>query len=526
MVNNGQNTLYFVYRPSFKDIVVIFCDLPRRNFLQKFCGLLSDDPSVYFAHGMLDKEVRNKHKQEYKHYYYAQNDAISDINYATPLRLYNIPALLSINYCATYTNTISITKQYNSHYCISIFIPLMPFNKILYYTRTTLRIVSMLVTNQQQQYPFMEAHSTMKAIARNKTGKDSPFLATFPIPKPIAKHVVIKVMASPINPSDEYFAKGNFGDIDHEPYVCGFEGAGIITEVGEGVPHDVVGKKVAAWYNMEIPTKCVGMWSQFAMVPYEACIFLGEADNPEEYCGAFVNPLTLLGFIRIAKETGVKALVHTAAMSSLGKMLIKTCKVEGINVIGVIRKKEDLKPLLDLGAAAALDLTDPKFIEHLRETTEKFNAKLVFDAIGGDMTPALVKGIPDNSVIYVYGMLSGKYEFLSEKFEQLVVVQDEMKKRNIHVKSFAFTNDKVFNDAKEYKKAMGYIQEDVNNGGKLFKLNVMGKYKLEEFAEALENYKKGASQGKSIFLPNSQLMNVAVSLSICIQKNVVKFIQF
>jgi len=336
----------------------------------------------------------------------------------------------------------------------------------------------------------------MKAICRSKDGKNSPFLANIDIPHATPNHVIVKVMAAPINPSDEGLCRGGFGTTDYEPYVCGFEGAGVITEVGDGVPKDVIGKKVTMWPAFGTPVDKVGMWCQYARAPYDSCVFLKDTDNCEDYCELFVNPLTLLGFVRVAKEMKQKAFINTAAMSALGKSLAKICAAEGIALIGIVRKDDDVKSLLSLGAKHALNLNDPKFEENLKELVTKYDCHLAFDAVLADLTPRIIKCLPSNSMVYSYGKLGGSDP-------QLESVKELMKKNNIKNEWFMVMKDKIFTVPEEKKKAKDFIQKDVNEGGKFFKVVISKKLKLEQFKEALETYKKVATSGKVLFLPNA-----------------------
>jgi len=343
----------------------------------------------------------------------------------------------------------------------------------------------------------METTHKMKAICRTKDGKNSPFLTDLDIPHATPNHVIIKVMATPINPSDDYFCHGYFGEVDHEPCVCGFEGAGIITEVGDGVPKDAIGKKVASWPTVSgFKDDKYGMWCQYAKVPYDSCIFIDKNDNCEEFCGIFVNPLTLLGFLRIVKEMKLKAFVNTAAMSALGRTLAKVCSAEGLDLIGIVRKEEQKQQLLDLGAKGAVSIEDPDFETQLKELCQTFDAHVAFDAIAGNMTEKLVKCLPKNSTVYTYGQLSGE----SPKLEK---VQEILKTDNKNVTGFIVMTDKIMSDPIERKKALEYIQNDINNHGHLFKMKIAMKYKFAEFDTALKYYKKVASAGKVILLPNA-----------------------
>lgn len=335
----------------------------------------------------------------------------------------------------------------------------------------------------------------MKAVVRDMKADKGPYVAEIPIPAPIPNYVIVKVLASPVNPIDYYRSHGLFGAAPYEPYVCGNEGAGIVTEVGEGVPKDIIGKKVAVWPEIiEIKDK-VGMWCQYARIPYSACVFIEDSQNCEEFCELFVNPLTLLSFVMLAKEMKCKTIIATAAMSALCKSLVKVCATEGIDVIGIIRKEEDLKTLLELGFKHALNLMKPEFEKELKEIAAKTDARIAFDAIAGDMPGKLLGAMPNNSTVFVYGRLSGK----SPSVDSL---KDQMEKENKKLQWFSVTDYKIIKDPEERKKALEYIQKDVKEGGKLFKINVVKRFTLDEFKTAFETYTKVASTGKVIITPN------------------------
>lgn len=341
----------------------------------------------------------------------------------------------------------------------------------------------------------MEKKATMKAVVRDIKSKKEPYIAEVPMPTPIPNYVIVKVLASPVNPSDYYRSYGLFGPPPYEPYVCGNEGAGIVTDVGEGVPKDIIGKKISVWPEIiEISDK-IGMWCEYARVPYSACVFLEDSQNCEEFCELFVNPLTLLSFVMIAKEMKCKTIIATAAMSALCKSLFKVCATEGIDVIGIIRKEEDLKTLLSLGAKYALNLVSPNFEKDLKEIAVKTDARVAFDAISGDMTVKLVNAMPKDSVVFVYGLLS-------ETNPNLEPIMGQMKKENKKVEQFGVTGYKIIKDPEERKKALEYIQKDVKEGGKFFKIKVVKRFNLDEFKTAFDTYRTVASIGKVVITPN------------------------
>ena len=97
----------------------------------------------------------------------------------------------------------------------------------------------------------------------------------------------------------------------------------------------------------------------------------------------FVNPLTVLGFIHTTKQEGHKAIVHTAAASQLGRMLVKQCKEEGIPLVNIVRKEEGVEVLKAIGAEFVVNSSLPSFREDLLAAVKATGATVAFDATGG-----------------------------------------------------------------------------------------------------------------------------------------------
>jgi NADPH2:quinone reductase len=104
-----------------------------------------------------------------------------------------------------------------------------------------------------------------------------------------------------------------------------------------------------------------------------------------------VNPLTALGMVETMKREGHKALVHTAAASNLGQMLQKICLADGVELVNIVRKPEQVEILKSIGAAHVCNSSDPDFMEQLvTDFMEQLvtalaetGATIAFDATGG-----------------------------------------------------------------------------------------------------------------------------------------------
>ena len=229
-------------------------------------------------------------------------------------------------------------------------------------------------------------------------------LASVDIPVPAPHEVLMRVDATPISPSDlalllafadadgakssgtaerpvlvvpiaERAMKSLAGRVGQSMPV-GNEGAGVVVEAGSSAAAQaLLGKLVAAPGG--------AMYTQYRCVAAAQCLVLPEGATAAEGASSFVNPLTALGMVETMRREGHAALVHTAAASSLGQMLLRICQKDGIGLVNIVRKPEQAKLLRDLGAKHVCDTSAPTFTNDLTEALVATGATLAFDAIGG-----------------------------------------------------------------------------------------------------------------------------------------------
>src|ERR1700730_7237044 len=237
-----------------------------------------------------------------------------------------------------------------------------------------------------------------------KSGELEISLAEVAIPEPSADEVVVRVEASPINPSDlgllvgaadmstakasgskdapvitahvpEAAMKGMAGRLD-ESMPVGNEGAGVVvTTVSSDSAKALMGRTVAMIGG--------AMYAQYRCLKVSECLPLPAGITPAEGASCFVNPLTALGMVETMRREGHKALVHTAAASNLGQMLNKICLKDGIGLVNIVRRPEQADILRKIGAKHAVDSTAPTFMGDLTTALVEPGATLAFDAIGG-----------------------------------------------------------------------------------------------------------------------------------------------
>jgi NADPH:quinone reductase len=220
---------------------------------------------------------------------------------------------------------------------------------------------------------------------------------TFPEPK--GAQVLVRMEAAPINPSDlallfsaadlenAHYSPGKIVARMPEPFLSGSkgrhgqrmpvgnEGAGTVVAAGDDpAAQALIGQRVA----------CVpgNSFSQYSIVEAGMCLPLGDISS-EDGASAFVNPMTALGFVETAKMEGHKAILHFAAASNLGQMLNRICLEDGMALVNVVRKQEQVDLLKGLGAKHIVNTSDDDFMAQLRSAIDETGAYLGFDPIGG-----------------------------------------------------------------------------------------------------------------------------------------------
>ncbi len=275
-----------------------------------------------------------------------------------------------------------------------------------------------------------------------------------PIAEPRDKEVVVKVLATPINPSDLGLLLGA-ADVttirastrDGIPTVTadippagmramagrvgealpvGNEGAGIVVKAGASPEAQaLLGKTVAMLGG--------AMYAQYRCLSVSQCMLLPDGTDPKDGASCFVNPLTSLSMTETMRREGHSALVHTAAASNLGQMLVKICAKDGIPLVNIVRSDAQADLLRGIGAKYVCNSSVPTFKQDLTTALVETGATIAFDALGGGalaghilscMEAAAVKRMKTYSrygsdtfkQVYIYGGLDTSPTTLTRSF--------------------------------------------------------------------------------------------------------------
>lgn len=264
-------------------------------------------------------------------------------------------------------------------------------------------------------------------------------LAPVPVPEPVDDQVLIRIEATPINPSDlglllgvadtsQFTVTGGIASApipeklrrmaaarQGKPMPVGNEGAGVVIAAGPAdAAQALIGKTVCLAGGQ--------MYAQYKLARVRDCIVLPAGVSAQEGASSFVNPLTTLGMIGTMRKEGFEGLVHTAAASNLGQMLVKLCQAESVPLVNIVRSAEQAAILRGIGAKHVVDSTAPEFVAELTAAIKETRAFLAFDAIGGGrlasqilqameaaaiaLTPGFsIYGSTQKKQVYIYGML-------------------------------------------------------------------------------------------------------------------------
>jgi NADPH:quinone reductase len=175
------------------------------------------------------------------------------------------------------------------------------------------------------------------------------------------------------------------------------------------------------------------MYSQFRTIRASECLVLQPGTSAAEGASAFVNPLTVLGMAETMRAEGHSGLVHTAAASNLGQMLVKLCKSDEVPLVNIVRRKEHVDLLKGLGAKHVLISEAPSFMDDLTDGIASTGATLAFDAIGGGKLASQILscmeaaasrkareyspyGSTTHKQVYIYGLLDRSPAQLTRNF--------------------------------------------------------------------------------------------------------------
>lgn len=302
-----------------------------------------------------------------------------------------------------------------------------------------------------------------------------------PMPTPGDSDVLVRMAAAPINPSDLMFMQGRYGLHKPLPVVPGFEGSGTVVAVGSAWwLRPYLGQRVACG----TPDDSDGTWAEYLRTPAMRCIPLQSQVSLVQGASLIVNPLTAWALVEQARMGKHRAIIQTAAASSLGLMVVRLAQRFQIPLINIVRREAQMAILRGEGATYILNSSDPAFQEQLKTLCASLHPTIAFDAVGGDLTQHLLRAMPDGSRVVVYGGLAGK----PAEAGVLELIFRKQQVQGFWLSDW-FQRQSIPTLLRTSGQVQGLLEQD-------FRTTVQAAYPLAQVQRAIDHYTRQMSAGK------------------------------
>ncbi len=331
---------------------------------------------------------------------------------------------------------------------------------------------------------------SMQAVLLGQPG-GSPTVGQLPIPTPGPGQVLIRMAASPINPSDLGFLQGTYGFQRPFPVVPGFEGSGTVIAAGSGLlPRLLLGRRVAC------SAAAGGAWAEYLVTSATTCFPLVTKLSLEQAATLIVNPLTALAFFDIAKQDKHAALVNNAAASALGRMILRLGQQQHLPVIHIVRRPEQVELIRALGGEYVLNNRDPDFLDRLHTLTQQLMATLILDPVGGEQTQQLSAAAPPGNTVVLYGSLSGS---------RMEITSHASRRGNTGVTGFFLPNWLAQKHVLQILLDGWRVQR---SAATTFQTTIQKRFPIAEVQHAIEHYQANPTAGKVLLVADPDQVGI------------------
>lgn len=317
-------------------------------------------------------------------------------------------------------------------------------------------------------------YKTMKAIRLHEFGgTDNLIIEEVEKPTPKAGEILIKTAAAGINYADTMMREGNYLTQPELPVTLGYEVAGTVEAIGEGVENFVVGQRVLATTNS-------GGYAEFAVSNAKMVLQIPDELGFGEATALLVQGLTALGLLEGAKS-GDSILIHAAA-GGVGTLLVQLAKYRDMKVLGTASNEEKLQLVVNLGADVAINYTEADWYEEVLRATEGNGVDRIIEMVGGEIVAKNLKVLAKNGTMIVYGSASG------EDFKISVL---NLMYKNHAVRGYWLQNESIENRIKFTRELLGHL-----DAGRL-KIQIT-EFPFEEVRKAHEAIEGRKTMGKVV----------------------------
>jgi NADPH:quinone reductase len=326
----------------------------------------------------------------------------------------------------------------------------------------------------------------LKALVFDRSGNPGEVLELrdMPAPEPGFREVRVRMLASPINPSDLLTIQGGYSAVPQFPAIPGFEGVGIVEAAGGGLlPKLRKGKRVA------LISQRGGTWAESVVVPAKQVVPVPDSIPTEQAATFFINPMSAIAMTRSVLKVPAGAwLLQTAAGSALGQMVIRLGKLHGFRTINVVRRPEQVEELKRIGADEVVCESTESVEERVQAITQNNGVPFVLDPVGGKTASTAVRCLAAGGKALLYGVLSGQPIDVDPRF----LITGSKRVEGFWLADWLRVQGilSMLSMARQVRKLMqsGVIKSDF-----------AGIYSLEEYQKAIQHVQSSARGGKVLF---------------------------
>jgi NADPH:quinone reductase-like Zn-dependent oxidoreductase len=319
----------------------------------------------------------------------------------------------------------------------------------------------------------------MKRVVFDRMGPPAEVLRVeddVPAPEPQRGEVLVRMLASPINPSDLMFIAGGYGIKPRLPATPGFEGVGVVEATGGGVLGWLrKGKRVAVINDR------IGNWGEYTVTKARQVIPVPDDISDEQAATFFVNPATALVMTQDVLRVPPGAwLLQSAAGGELGKMVIRLGQKYGFRTLNVVRRREQIAELKKLGADAVIVESDGPLPQQVAQITD--NVRFAIDPVGGKTGTDVISSLSPGGRCLLYGSLSDEPVSIHPRF----VIGNAISVEGFWLASWS-RKQSVFTLLRLFRRVRALMREGV------LKTDFAATYPLEQIRQAVTH---AASTGK------------------------------
>jgi len=307
------------------------------------------------------------------------------------------------------------------------------------------------------------------------------------IQPPQEQEILVRMLARPINPSDLIPIWGSYAHRISLPNIPGYEGVGIVEDVGPCVSQKLIGKRV-------LPLRGEGTWQEIVKTSAELAVPIPDTIDDFTAAQMYINPMTAwVTWTDILQLQPNDVLIVNACGSAIGHIFAQLAKLLCFQLIAVTRNNRHTNDLIQLGASYVIDTSKAPLYETVMELTNGRGADAAIDSIGGTAGNDLAFCLKSEGNFLAIGLLSG----VQVNWQRIV------KEANVNANMFHLRHWNKQVSVERWQRTFQHLIHLVNCG-KLKMMTVDSHYDLLDINKAITAVESSKTTKGKIFLTSYQ----------------------